>query len=81
MNRRHVGIGCSLLLASLLAAGCSAVKDAADPNPTLSDRQRDSVIARSDLPGARTVGRALSEVERSEDRRARYDAQVDSLTR
>jgi len=49
----------------------------AQPASTLTEAQRDSAIARSSLPGAATVGRALTLSGKSE----RYAAQTDSLTR
>jgi hypothetical protein len=43
---------------------------------TLTEHQRDSVIARSSLPGAPVVGRALAESERQ----ALRASSLDSLT-
>ena len=64
----------ALLMALALASGCgSSPRRAAEP--PLTERQRDSVLARSGLPGATTVGRAL---EVSDDAAARAAA-LDSL--
>jgi len=40
----------------------------------LSERQRDSVISRSNLPGAATVGRALQESDKASLRAASLDS-------
>ena len=58
-------------------AGCAGHSSSPKPASTLTEAQRDSAIARSSLPGAATVGRALALSGRSE----RYAAQTDSLTR
>jgi hypothetical protein len=46
----------------------------------LTERQRDSVLARSSLPGASVVGRAMDVSDRAADRAAGSDA-ADSLFR
>jgi len=68
-----------LLAAVILTAlaGCAGHSSSPKPASTLTEAQRDSAIARSSLPGAATVGRALALSGRSE----RYAAQTDSLTR
>jgi uncharacterized metal-binding protein len=70
----------SLMLFGLFACGgCSGSGHATTDYTvsSLTEAQRDSAIARSSLPGASTVGRALTLSGKSE-RRA---AQMDSLTR
>ncbi len=65
-----------LLAAALVAlAGCSSGSDR--PASTLTEHQRDSVLAKSILPGAAVVGRALSESERA----STSSASMDSLSR
>ena len=54
---------------ALLIAGCAQHSDQASRAP-LTERQRDSVIARSNLPGATVVGRAMSVSDRAADRAA-----------
>jgi hypothetical protein len=49
-----------LLLGLLAAAGCAPKPAAAPARDTLSQRQRDSVIGQSALPGARGVQGALA---------------------
>jgi hypothetical protein len=50
-------------------------------NVPLTDRQRDSILARSSLPGAQVVGRALDVSDKSADRAAAENAAADSLFR
>jgi hypothetical protein len=73
-------------MARLLAAGviilalaaCSKRSGADDRSaPPMSERQRDSAIAKSSLPGAGTVGKALA----ASDTAAARAARVDSLLR
>lgn len=61
----------------LVAAGCSSH---ADSGVTLTERQRDSIIARSPLPGASVVGRAMNVSDAQERRADRMNAAMDSLT-
>ena len=70
-----------LLAAGLLVltAGCSGRKT--DTARELTERQRDSILSRSRLPGAGAVGRALNASDRATSRAANLDAQVDSLPR
>jgi len=65
----------ALALALLALSGCA--KGAERPASTLSEAQRDSAIARSSLPGADVVGRAMQ----ASGREARRAANMDSLTR
>lgn len=62
--------------ACLSLAGCSTHERTDAASVSLSERQRDSVLSRSALPGAGTVGRALDQ----SDRAARRAAAMDSLT-
>ena len=72
MNRRSA-IG-TLVLGMLLAcAGCARHASQSKPASTLTEAQRDSAIARSTLPGARTVGRALELSGRSAARSSALD--------
>ena len=65
------------MFALSLLAGCA--RHASEPRPAsrLTEAQRDTAIARSSLPGAATVGRALELSGQGADR----SAQLDSLTR
>ena len=59
----------------VLAAGCSSHPSEERPVSTLTEHQRDSVLAHSSLPGADVAGRAMAQ-SASETRRA---AMMDSL--
>jgi hypothetical protein len=69
-------------MARLLAAGvmilalaaCSKHSDADRSRPAMSERQRDSSIAKSFLPGAGTVGKALAASDSASARAARADS-------
>ena len=61
-----------LIAACLLTlAGCSTQKHA---TRELSERERDSLIARSQLPGASVVGRAMAVSDRLQRQAARQDS-------
>lgn len=57
---------------SLLLVACS--KDKTAQKPPLTERQRDSTIAASKLPGAGVVGKALEQSDSAKARAAREDA-------
>ena len=77
-NRKRLGWKAAVAAVCLMAAGaCSSPRDNAAPASTLTEHQRDSVLARSALPGAGVVGRAISESQRA----ATQAAQMDSLSR
>ena len=61
--------------AVLLLAGCS--KHADRPATTLTEAQRDSVLAREPVPGASAVGGAM----RAAGKEQRHASSVDSLAR
>jgi hypothetical protein len=56
------------LALALMGCGRSTTK------ASLSERQRDSVISRSSLPGASTVGRALEQSDAASQRAANLDS-------
>lgn len=59
----------------LALAACSRHSDTDGRSaPPMSERQRDSVIARSPLPGAGTVGKALAASDSASARAARIDS-------
>jgi hypothetical protein len=64
-------------LALLALAGCGRHATETKPASRLTEAQRDTALARSSLPGASTVGRALDVSGQG----AGHAAQVDSLTR
>ena len=53
--------------------GAAAPPAAAAPADTLTRRQRDSVIARSRIPGAGAVGRALDAADKANAHNTTYD--------
>ena len=61
------------VLAAAALAGCS--KSADKPVSTLTEHQRDSVLAREPIPGAPAVGRAMQ----AADKEAAHSASVDSM--
>jgi hypothetical protein len=66
------------LLLLLGAVSCAPRSGQASRAP-LTEHQRDSVLARSSLPGASVVGRAMDVSDRAADRAAGMDAAADSL--
>lgn len=63
------------LCALLLVAGCARKKEnAAVSADTLTQRQRDSILARQPIPGAKVVGKALD----ASDAAAAHNAAIDS---
>jgi hypothetical protein len=70
---RRLGAG----IAILVLASCSKHSGADRSQPAMSERGRDSAIAKSKLPGGGTVGRALAASDSASARAAR----IDSLSR
>jgi len=66
----------SLALVSLFP-GCGKKKSTSERRPSseLTERQRDSTIAASKLPGANVVGRAMAASDSAEARAKRLDDQ------
>ena len=68
-----------LLLGVLLTiASCMPMTDEM-PKKQLTERQRDSLIGVSDLPGAAVVQRSLSISDQAARQAARMDAAIDSM--
>jgi len=68
-----------LLLGVLLTiASCMPLTDEM-PKKQLTERQRDSLIGVSDLPGAAVVQRSLSISDQAARQAARMDAAMDSM--
>lgn len=65
----------ALALASLLAAGCGSSTSA---RRTLTQRDRDSTLGASAIPGASAVKRALKESDRAANAAHDLDQQVES---
>jgi hypothetical protein len=67
---RHVGATVILLLLS----GCGAETPSDQPGQPTSQRTRDSAVARSGLPGAAGVGRAMTVADSARARRELEDS-------
>lgn len=59
----------------ILAAACAPADETrANNRDTMTQRQRDSVLAQSGLPNARAVGKALSAADSARARNAQLDS-------
>jgi hypothetical protein len=70
------------LLLLTVVSGCSGSKSAsqnATSGDTLTERQRDSVLAKSRIPGASGVGRAMSAADSTSARVRATDSVRDSM--
>jgi hypothetical protein len=63
-----------LILVAFVALGCTRDESAANDRDTMTQRQRDSVLAQSGLPGAKGVGKALSAADSIRARNAQLDS-------
>jgi len=63
-----------IVAAAACLAGCASDKTPANDRDTMTQRQRDSVLSQSGLPGAQGVGRALSASDSVRARNARLDS-------
>jgi hypothetical protein len=65
--------GCLVVLTALALAGCAG---GGEPKPAVqkTERERDSVLGASKIPGARGVGAALKVSDSAAARRAREDS-------
>ena len=66
-----------LLCAIVLLAGvgaCSDTSEQANARDTMSQRQKDSIVAESFLPGGRVVGSAMKASDAIDVRNARLDS-------
>ena len=61
-------------LVALAASGCANLVDSDSVKTALTQHQRDSLIAKSQLPGAGVVGRALQQSDRASQRAASLDS-------
>jgi hypothetical protein len=75
-GRGWILLACALACAlAWVTAGCGAHAGEQAPASRLTEAQRDTAIARSQIPGARAVGRALDVAGRE----AAHAAQMDSM--
>jgi predicted outer membrane protein len=62
----------AVLLLSALAIGCS--KDEPEAKPVLTQRQKDSILAQSTIPGAKAVNKALKTADSASARQYGLDS-------
>jgi hypothetical protein len=76
MIERFRSMRCCIVAGVLVCAlgGCSKNSGADRDRGTMSERQRDSTIAKSSLPGSGTVGKALAASDSAAARAARIDS-------
>ncbi len=70
MFRRGLLIGGALLVVSL--AGCA--KDEPDARANMTQREKDSLLARSPIPGAKAVGKSMTVADSASARMNRIDS-------
>ena len=63
-----------ILVAASLAACSPKPQQKANNRDTMTQRQKDSVLAQSGLPGAQGVGKALRAADSAKARQARLDS-------
>ena len=63
-----------LVLLAILYSACAAPETAANNRDTMTQRQKDSVLAQSSLPGAQGVGMALKTSDSVKARQAQLDS-------
>ena len=68
--RRVLRVGCLVLVAATIACGGEDTDDRAN----LTQREKDSIVAGSQLPGARGVKRAMTSADSAAARQARLDS-------
>jgi hypothetical protein len=71
MSRRLFGLAGPL---TALLCACSSPETAQNRRDTMTQRQKDSVLAQSQLPGAEGVGKALRAADSAKARQARLDS-------
>ena len=64
----------AVLVLALFASACAAPDTARNDRDTMTQRQKDSVLAQSQLPGARGVGMALNASDSAKARQAQLDS-------
>jgi hypothetical protein len=76
-SRTNSGVATVLLLAlAILHAACGGPEGESEQASRLTQAERDSVLAKSILPGAAAVGRALEVADSANVRTARIDASI-----
>ncbi|HVS60806.1 MAG TPA: hypothetical protein VHE82_08980 [Gemmatimonadaceae bacterium] len=70
MSSRTKGLALALLAAGVVACG----NEETEKKQELSQREKDSVLAGSQIPGAKAVGKALRTADSAAARQARIDS-------
>lgn len=70
---RYIGV-CMLLLIVIAVEGCNRDDARGEPPNTLTQRQRDSAIGASRIPGASGITRAMGAADSIAARNARLDS-------
>jgi hypothetical protein len=63
-----------LMLVAAVLSGCGGADTARNDRDTMTQRQKDSVLAQSRLPGAAGVGMAVSAADSARARQAQLDS-------
>jgi outer membrane biogenesis lipoprotein LolB len=80
-KRRETFLVLAAIAAAAMLAACSAKKpeqareSEREPTAEMTERQRDSTLAHSKLPGAGAVGRAMEQADSAAARAARENVQ------
>jgi hypothetical protein len=75
MSKR--GITFTGIVLAVALAGC-AKDDSADSRPELTRREKDSIIANSQIPGARAVKKSMTAADSATARQTRLDSALNS---
>jgi hypothetical protein len=75
MSKR--GITFTGVVLAVALAGCGK-DDSADSKPELTRREKDSIIANSQLPGARAVKKSMTAADSATARQTRLDSALNS---
>jgi hypothetical protein len=65
------------ILVVIAVAGC-AKDDSADSKPELTRREKDSIIANSQIPGAKAVKKSMTAADSATARQTRLDSALNS---
>ena len=70
------GLALAGAIVTLALAGCT--KDEPESKPVRSQREKDSILANSQIPGAKAVKRAMKSADSASARQARLDTAQES---
>lgn len=70
------GLALAGAIVALALAGCT--KDEPETKPVLSQREKDSILANSQIPGAKAVKRAMKSADSASARQMRLDTAQES---